>query len=178
MSITVLSFFSFLVFKFFFNNFSNHIVILYSKVQDVLLIQPIKVFIVAVFVAVFVKKLDDEERGDIDDEVENLGMNKNWLRDNTDERGGLFDRSNTESLLPPSNVKLGAMRTLRYREKRLRAISKEILLYLTFTGVAAVLAYSLRDYQAYYQTTDIEKTFKLNDGDTFRAVSVKIHNIP
>lgn len=130
------------------------------QVQDILLIQPLKVFLVALFVAVVVKKLDDEERSEVEKQVKSLAKNETWLHKFT-KAGNIFDRADSEVFEPPKNEKLQQMKELRMKELKMKAISREIMLYLLFTFVVFLLGFMTRDYQSYHQTVDLEELLKL-----------------
>ncbi|XP_066910530.1 polycystin family receptor for egg jelly-like isoform X2 [Clytia hemisphaerica] len=132
-------------------------------VQDILVIQPLKVFFVALFVALIVKKLDDEERSEIEKHVKTLAKNETWLHTSLEERDKttIFDRIDTETAEPPNKEKLDRMRAARLKEIKMNAISREILLYLFFTCIVFILGFMTRDYRSFYQTRDLEELMLL-----------------
>lgn len=143
-----------------------------------MLVQPMKILFVALFVSLCVKKLEKQENDKISEEVEKLSTNNNWYNQITlDDRHGLFKRANTESLLPPNADQLSKLRRLRYKEKQLQSISKEIMLYLVFTSVASLLGFSLRDYRAFHQTRDIEETLRLRYNDKHEYSYPTVRNL-
>ena len=122
-----------------------------------------KVFFVALFVALIVKKLDDEERSEIEKHVKTLAKNETWLHTSLDERDKttIFDRIDTETAEPPNKEKLDRMRAARLKEIKMNAISREILLYLFFTCIVFILGFMTRDYRSFYQTRDLEELMLL-----------------
>jgi len=135
-----------------------------DQVQDILLIQPLKVFFIALFVAIIVKKLEDEERSEIEKHVKELAKNESWLHNSATEekdRTTIFDRIDTETAEPPNKDKLDRMRAARLKEMKMNAISREILLYLFFTLIVFVIGFMTRDYRSFYQTRDLEELMLL-----------------
>ena len=66
-------------------------------------------FVVALFVALIVKKLEDEERSEIEKHVKTLAKNESWLHDPTlaeKEKTSIFDRIDTETAEPPNKDKV------------------------------------------------------------------------
>lgn len=131
-----------------------------SLVQDVLLLQPMKVFVMALFIALVVKKLDEEEKSEIEKQVKTLAQNEKWLHKLTKETS-LFDRVDTTSLEPPDAGTLQSMRSLRLKEAKMYAISRELVLYLVFTIVVFLIGFLTRDHFAYHQTRDIEELLRV-----------------
>ena len=76
---------------------------------------------------------------------------------------GIFDRANTEHLLPPDMESLSHMRQYAYKKRKMKAIVKEIMYYLIYAAVIVLLGYSLRDENAFLQTKNLEDLFSLND---------------
>ena len=140
-----------------------------------MLMQPLKVFAMAMVVALFIKKLEKQERERMEKEIENV---KEWFQNpdapeqesETNINTAIFDRANTDHLLPPDMENLSAMRKYAYKQRKMKAIVKEIMYYLIYAVVIVLLGYSLRDYNAFYQTKGLENLFGLND--KFQKVSV------
>ena len=131
--------------------------------QDILFIQPLKVFLVALFVALIVKKLEDEERSEIEKHVKTLAKNESWLHTHMEEKDAttIFDRIDTETAEPPNKEKLDRMRAARLKEIKMNAITREILLYLFFTVIVFLVGFMTRDYRSFYQTRDLEELMLL-----------------
>ena len=152
-----------------------------EQVQDILLIQPLKVFFVALFVALIVKKLDDEERSELEKHVKTLAKNESWLHENNNSldaeqtKTSIFDRIDTETTEPPSKEKLDRMRAARLKEIKMNTISREILLYLFFTCIVFVLGFMTRDYRAFFQTRDLEELMFLKTRETETKMLTKHH---
>ena len=130
--------------------------------------QPLKVFAMALVVALFIKKLEKQELERMEKEIDNV---KEWFtyptapeeETETHINTGLFDRANTDHLLPPDMESLSKMRQFAYKQQKTKAIVKEIMYYLIYAVVIVLLGYSLRDYNAFYQTKGLENLFGLND---------------
>lgn len=119
-----------------------------------------KVFVMALFIALVVKKLDEEEKSEIEKQVKTLAQNEKWLHKLTKETS-LFDRVDTTSLEPPDAGTLQSMRSLRLKEAKMYAISRELVLYLVFTIVVFLIGFLTRDHFAYHQTRDIEELLRV-----------------
>ena len=138
-----------------------------------LLIQPLKVFAMAMFVALVLKKLEDEDKSEIEKQVKSLAKNEKWLN-KLDNETSIFDRVETFSIEPPDFSKLDTMRTLRLKERKMYSISREIGLYLFFTFIVFMIGYFTREPQAYFQTRDVEELFrlKLRKDSQFKSATV------
>uniref|UniRef100_A0A7M5V1G8 Polycystic kidney disease protein 1-like 2 n=2 Tax=Clytia hemisphaerica TaxID=252671 RepID=A0A7M5V1G8_9CNID len=131
--------------------------------QDILLMQPLKVFVMALVVALFIKKLEKQEMERMEKELDNV---KSWFKNPLEVaddsiRTSIFDRANTDHLLPPDKENLSVMRQYAYKQRKMKAIVKEIMYYLIYAVVITLLGYSLRDYNAFYQTRNLETLFKV-----------------
>lgn len=127
--------------------------------------QPLKVFLSAIFVAGVMKKVDENaDELQFEKEAKLLARNEQWLHQANNEIS-IFNRSSTETLLPPDAKDLSRMRALRYKERKLKSISRELTTYFAFTFAVFLLGFTTRDYRAFYQTRDIEEVFKLKEGD-------------
>lgn len=120
-----------------------------------------QVFIVALFAALVYKKLNDKERSELEKQVRTLAKDENWLHDFATADGNIFTRTANKILEPPNNEKLRRMRELRLTELKMRAISRELSLYLLFTCIVFLWGFMTRDYLSYYQTIDLEQTMHL-----------------
>ena len=126
------------------------------QVQDILIMQPLKIFSMALFIALIVKKLEDEEKSEIEKAARHLAKDEDWLTTSTDDTT-IFDRVEVTELKPPDLSKLDWMRELRVKETQMYAITREITLYIFFTIVVFFVGYLTRDTVAYHQTRDIEE---------------------
>lgn len=89
--------------------------------------QPLKVFLSATFVAGVIKKVDENvDKLQLGKEAKLLARNEQWLNQANNEIS-IFNRSSTETLLPPDKNDLSRMLALRYKEKKLKSISHELM---------------------------------------------------
>ena len=101
---------------------------------------------------------DDEST--IEEHGKKLAEDEEWLHIHADTTLG---RSvDTSTLRPPDGVKLDAMRELRFKERKMYAIVREVLLYSLFVLVTLSISYALREETGFWQTNGLEKLFKLN----------------
>ena len=129
--------------------------------------------------AAVVKSVQDE-RSSIEEHGKKLAEDEEWLHANADTTLG---RSvDTSTLRPPKGLKLDAMRELRFKERKMYSIVREILLYSLFVLVTLSTSYDLREEMGFWQTNGLEKLFKLNlkekeqfQKDRFTGVRIPFH---
>lgn len=114
---------------------------------------------IAVIFAAIIKNIQDE-RPTIEEQGKKLAEDEEWLHAHADTTLG--SAVDTTTLRPPEGANLDAMRALRFKERKMYAIVREILLYSFFVLVTFSISYSLREETGYWQTNGIEKLFKLN----------------
>ncbi|XP_028291886.1 polycystic kidney disease protein 1-like 2 [Gouania willdenowi] len=129
-----------------------------SFFQSLLLIQPLKVICFAVFFALVIKKVDDED----DHEVylnENIGDYKDAhaLR----RVAGIYE--------PPPMSDIERMKRNRILEQKAFALFWEIITYLCFMWMLLLVAYGQRDPNAYFLNQHIRKSFS---GNTLNSLSI------
>ncbi|XP_068592767.1 polycystin-1-like protein 2 [Cebidichthys violaceus] len=133
-----------------------------SFFQSVLVIQPLKVLCLAVFFALVIKKVDEEDFQNVEFEG-NLG-------DRKDQHMVRRDRSLYE---PPPAADVEKMRRKQIMEQKAFALLKEILTYMGFMWMLLLVAYGQRDPNAFYLNRHIRDSFsdKISDsmslGDVF-----------
>ena len=142
-----------------------------SQVQDILIMQPLKIFCMALFIALIVKKLEDEEKSEVEKAARHLAKDENWLTTSAHDTT-IFDRVEVTEMKPPDLSKLDWMRELRIKETQMYAITREITLYIFFTIVVFFVGYLTRDTIAYHQTRDIEELLFLKPR-AVKNISVK-----
>lgn len=84
----------------------------------------------------------------------------------------------TTTLRPPDGVKLDAMRELRFKERKMYAIVREILMYSLFVMVTFSISYSLREETGFWQTNGLEKLFKLTLDKENHFKKEQFHGVP
>ena len=91
--------------------------------------QPLKIFCMALFIALIVKKLEDEEKSEVEKAARHLAKDENWLTTSAHDTT-IFDRVEVTEMKPPDLSKLDWMRELRIKETQMYAITREITLYI------------------------------------------------
>ncbi|KAI8505766.1 hypothetical protein Bbelb_161190 [Branchiostoma belcheri] len=123
-----------------------------SFLLDVVILQPVKVLVVAVVLAVIVKSVDT---GDDDAVTAKLGQDEEFLHISAAED------ANIERPTPPVTdpQKLAAARQLRAKQRQMYSVMVEVIFYLLFVWVTVSIANGHRSESAFYQNTDIKETF-------------------
>ncbi|XP_041917756.1 polycystic kidney disease protein 1-like 2 isoform X1 [Alosa sapidissima] len=126
---------------------------LVSFFESLFITQPLKVLGFAVFFALVLKKVDQEEYGDvpIEESVSNTG-DPDAVR--------IARRDSTCSFYqppPPSDIE--RMRMNMIKEQKVFALIREILIYMGFMWMLLLVAYSQRDPNAFYLTRHIQQSF-------------------
>ncbi|CAH1794853.1 unnamed protein product [Owenia fusiformis] len=129
---------------------------LLSITESAAVIQPTKIIILAIIVALIFKKPDlDDGDDEEEDEIRNILKNDEELVAKRPKRVSRKDLK----IAQPDPIQLAASRELRLNEIKMHAILREITLYFIFTGLLVYVAHSNRDYQSYNTNEDIKKTF-------------------
>ncbi|XP_067104833.1 polycystin-1-like protein 2 [Osmerus mordax] len=147
-----------------------------SFFESLLITQPLKVLGFAVFFALVLKKVDQEEYGD--PKVDGI------LR-NPDEAGAMraARRDSTCSFYqppPPSDIE--KMRNNLMKEQKVFALIREILTYMGFMWMLLLVAYGQRDPNAYFLTRHIQQSFtqgisdNMSPGDVFTWANTSLLN--
>ncbi|XP_019641534.1 PREDICTED: uncharacterized protein LOC109483019 [Branchiostoma belcheri] len=108
-----------------------------SFLLDVVILQPVKVLVVAVVLAIIVKSVDT---GDDDAVTAKLGQDEEFLH-------------------IASAEKLAAARQLRAKQRQMYSVMVEVIFYLLFVWVTVSIANGHRSESAFLQNTDIKETF-------------------
>ncbi|KAK7938673.1 hypothetical protein WMY93_001999 [Mugilogobius chulae] len=117
-----------------------------SFFQSLLLIQPLKVVGLAVFFALVVKKVDEEE-------LDNVQIHR-------DKVSSSFSRDTDLSLYkPPPAADVEKMKRNREKEQKAYALLTEILVYVCFMWMLLLVAYGERDPNAFYLNQHILSSF-------------------
>ncbi|XP_048589739.1 polycystic kidney disease protein 1-like 2 isoform X2 [Nematostella vectensis] len=124
-----------------------------SVVQDVLISQPIKVLVVALIIALFVKKIDEDPS--IDPE-----QHKMYLAGRT---GGKIKMTSHVSWLPsckpPDTKELKKAREKRLNEIKMNLLIKELIIYVLFLAALLLVGFAHRDPQAFQVAKLMTETF-------------------
>ncbi|XP_071965421.1 uncharacterized protein [Antedon mediterranea] len=135
-----------------------------ALIQDVLITQPIKVILIAVFFSLVIKnpiKEDDDsptpEDGDellhermTQEELENAAMLEQFERERADTIAGS---------MPPDDDEILEARETRFKEIRMHKIVREIIIYILFLYVVMFVAYGNTDYKAFNLRQSIVDTY-------------------
>ena len=117
-----------------------------SFLQDVLLMQPVKVFVLATLFAILVKDPKKAEQNSYTD-ANALANDEEWLHKNTED----LDPETQQELKqlindkPPDEARLEIARKLRMKEKQMKSIIREIVWYVIFLLVLLTISYGNRD---------------------------------
>ncbi|EDV28218.1 uncharacterized protein TRIADDRAFT_53596 [Trichoplax adhaerens] len=127
-----------------------------SILQSILILQPIKVVVVAFIFALIVRRPD-------------LGVDINKMEDNMDDTMSTAinvkdihpdaQRYTSSKFLPLEVSKVNAARSLRLKQRKMQSIFREILGYVVFLTVTILICYGNRDSNAYYQTKSLNDIF-------------------
>uniref|UniRef100_UPI00398F8683 polycystin-1-like protein 2 n=1 Tax=Pristiophorus japonicus TaxID=55135 RepID=UPI00398F8683 len=124
-----------------------------SFLESVLLIQPIKVLLVAAFVALVIKKVernDNEESGDVlSAAYEDLEVaTPNYTK-----------RTDTGIYKPPSLKNVEEMKALRLKEKKMYGLIKDIIAHVGFLVTLSIIAYGERNPHSFYLNKALNDSF-------------------
>ncbi|XP_077991610.1 polycystin-1-like protein 2 [Glandiceps talaboti] len=117
--------------------------LLVSFLQDVILMQPIKVIILAVVITIIMKQIR-KRKGEVDDDDQ-------YLRDTENEDG--FNVNNKDLL---------KAKELREREDTMWSFFREIAVYMFFVIIILSIAYGQRDLTASYMHKSVKDIFVMN----------------
>ncbi|XP_064641904.1 uncharacterized protein LOC135496476 isoform X2 [Lineus longissimus] len=135
--------------------------------MSVFITQPIKVFLVALFFSLVLKKADDDGDEDEEDEEEpELQYDEQWL--NQPNGQGTFGVTKPRMIAykPPDPVQLEKYRENRLKELKMYSIIKEVLSYCLYVWVLLSVSYSFRDPDSYTLQDEMVNVFiHSNKGD-------------
>lgn len=132
-----------------------------SFLQDVLLTQPIKVFLLAMLFALLIKDPKKAE-GDTFADINALANDEEWLHKNTEDLDPEMQKT-LKTLIndkPPDEAKLEIARQLRMKEKQMKSIIREIAWYIIFLLVLLTISYGNRDLITSQVTRYMKNTFE------------------
>ena len=139
-----------------------------SFLQDVLLTQPIKVFLLAMLFALLIKDPKKAEENSYAD-INALANDEEWLHKNTEDLDPEMQKT-LKTLIndkPPDEAKLEIARQLRMKEKQMKSIIREIAWYVIFLLVLLTISYGNRDLitsqvTRYMHNSFVDSTFSGN----------------
>ena len=117
-----------------------------SFLQDVLLMQPVKVFALATLFAILVKDPKKAEQNSYT-EANALANDEEWLHKNTEDMDAETQQELKQLIndKPPDEAKLEIARKLRMKEKQMKSIIREIIWYVIYLLVLLTISYGNRD---------------------------------
>lgn len=150
--------------------------ITFSLAHDFLLVQPARVMLVALFMALVVKTCrggETKEERERKQQVKKLSENKLWLsKDNQEDDSdrekndivdeSIFNRIDTHLVNLPDLSTLEEARLKLVKEKAMNRLTKEIGSYMIFTMVLIVMAFMARNQWAFHQNRDVEELLRLH----------------
>nr|XP_033472921.1 polycystic kidney disease protein 1-like 2 [Epinephelus lanceolatus] len=126
-----------------------------SFFQSILVIQPLKVLLLAVFFALVIKKVDEED-------FENMEFDRN-LGERKEQQ---MVRKNSNLYKPPPPADVEKMRRNKIMEQKAFALLKEILTYMGFMWMLLLMAYGQRDPNAFFLNQHIRNSFSRGISDS------------
>ncbi|XP_076879412.1 polycystin-1-like protein 2 [Brachyhypopomus gauderio] len=140
-----------------------------SFFESLLITQPIKVLGFAIFFALVVKAVDNDD----DDDYINMARDKALTYSDDPDDVRISRRDSTCSFYqPPPSSDVEKMMDNMIKEKKVFALIKEILIYVGFLCTLLITAYGQRDPNAYFLTQHIEQTFSSGISDSMSIKDV------
>ncbi|XP_065681235.1 polycystin-1-like protein 2 isoform X1 [Hydra vulgaris] len=144
-------------------------------VKDIFFIQPIKIFFLSIFVALIVKKIE-EESCEVEIQGKMLAHDESWLH-KPKNKATIFDRVDIE-FKPPDCTTILKMREMGFKNMKMYSIIQEIVLYFFYAILVFFIGYMTREDFAFYQTRNVEELFNLRlrhgvsypDGTVFNQI--------
>ncbi|XP_042283303.1 polycystic kidney disease protein 1-like 2 [Thunnus maccoyii] len=129
-----------------------------SFFQSIFVIQPLKVLGLAVFFALVIKKVEEED-------LENVALEGNDR--NPDDCKGTQTVGRDSSLYePPPPADIEKMRMNKIKEQKAFALLREILTYIGFMWMLLLVAYGQRDPNAFFLNQHIRDSFSEDVSDS------------
>nr|XP_006815503.1 PREDICTED: polycystic kidney disease protein 1-like 2-like [Saccoglossus kowalevskii] len=130
-----------------------------SFFQSLFVIQPIKVVLLALVLAIVYKTPDSPHEANLNVELlEDIKV----LQKASDKKETEHVNIDQHSFMPPDPKKLEEARRERMKERRMCALAKDIVIYCLFLLIIYIIAYSNRDYSSHYYHKSIDDTFFQN----------------
>nr|XP_033965449.1 LOW QUALITY PROTEIN: polycystic kidney disease protein 1-like 2 [Pseudochaenichthys georgianus] len=136
-----------------------------SFFQSILVIQPLKVIFLAIFFALVIKKVDEED-------FQNVAFERND-KNLGDCKEPLTVRRDNSLYLPPAAADIEKMKRYKIMEQKAFALLKEILTYMGFMWMLLLVAYGEKDPNAFFLKRHIRDSFSqgtkdsMSPGDVF-----------
>ncbi|XP_010795554.1 polycystic kidney disease protein 1-like 2, partial [Notothenia coriiceps] len=136
-----------------------------SFFQSILVIQPLKVIFLAIFFALVIKKVDEED-------FQNVAFERND-KNLGDCKEPLTVRRDNSLYVPPAADDIEKMKRHKIMEQKAFALLKEILTYMGFMWMLLLVAYGEKDPNAFFLKRHIRDSFSqgtkdsMSPGDVF-----------
>uniref|UniRef100_A0A1I8GBW5 PLAT domain-containing protein n=1 Tax=Macrostomum lignano TaxID=282301 RepID=A0A1I8GBW5_9PLAT len=132
---------------------------LVTLLQSIVLIQPVKIVVIAAAYALLVKKIDEDE-DEVTKEMVAAGLppvhERLSIKDLTDPSKREMFLKSKRAPPPPDEHVLRELREQRIREKNMNDILKDIVFYILFLVVLMMAAYTSQDYRSYLQNNYVK----------------------
>ncbi|XP_047144117.1 uncharacterized protein LOC105843386 [Hydra vulgaris] len=125
--------------------------------KEIFLTEPIKIFLLAIFVALVVKNVHEEN--EFESKGKMLALDESWLHKPKNE-ASIFERPDIE-INPLDSSTLANMRDLRFKNLKMAAITQELVLYTFYAVLVLLIGFSTRENVAFWQTRNIQNLFNL-----------------
>ncbi|XP_077985128.1 polycystin-1-like protein 2 [Glandiceps talaboti] len=128
-----------------------------SFFESLLLVQPAKVILLALFVALIWKKPEQIE-GDVEDNK--LKPDEEWLTTDMSAYEGIVTAEDTAEMETPlSPEELERARRKRFKEVKMKGVLKEIFVYSFYLAILLLITYGSRDLMARYEHMHLDNMF-------------------
>ncbi|XP_065818468.1 polycystin-1-like protein 2 [Labrus bergylta] len=122
-----------------------------SFFQSVLIIQPLKVVCLAIFFAVLIKKVDEEDFQNMAFEGNDRNQGDGKDQQTVQRDGSLYE--------PPPPADIEKMKRNQIMDQKAFALIKEILIYMGYMWMLLLVAYGQRDPNAFFLNRHIRHSF-------------------
>ncbi|XP_062420899.1 polycystin-1-like protein 2 [Pungitius pungitius] len=132
-----------------------------SFFQSVLVIQPLKVLCLAVFFALVIKKVENEDFQNVEFEGKTGGYKELQMK-----------RQNSSIYKPPPAADIEKMKRKKVMEQKAFALFKEILTYVVFMWMLLLLAHGQKNPNVFFLHRHIRDSFSSKTSDTMSLADV------
>nr|XP_047124728.1 polycystic kidney disease protein 1-like 2 isoform X1 [Hydra vulgaris] len=127
--------------------------------KGILVLEPLKIFVVVVVLILVVKKFDDEkEKSEVEKQGKILAFDESWLHKPKPE---ISIDSNRITMQPLDYSTVKKMREQSLKYQKMRTIVTEIILYIFYSCLVFFIGYCSHDNLTCYQTLNVQELFNL-----------------
>ncbi|KAK1903165.1 Polycystic kidney disease protein 1-like 2, partial [Dissostichus eleginoides] len=130
---------------------------------SILVIQPLKVIFLAIFFALVIKKVDEED-------FQKVAFERNY-KNLGDCKEPLTVRRDNSLYVPPAAADIEKMKRDKIMEQKAFALLKEILTYMGFMWMLLLVAYGEKDPNAFFLKRHIRDSFSQGTKDSMRFIT-------